>query len=70
MRFPSRAMLIGTGVSLAQPSDDNYRATAAEMLRDGIAHDRLFRVEHRYSDYRFFRVRTATEIDLALARPQ
>ncbi len=70
MRFPSRAMLIGTGVSLVQPSDENYRTIAAEMLRDGIDHDRLFRVEHRYSDYRFFSVRTATEIDLALARPQ
>lgn len=70
MRFPSRAMLFGAGVSLSEPIDESYRTKAAEMLDDGIDHDRLFRVEHRYSDYRFFSVRTATEIQLTLDRQQ
>ena len=68
MRFPSRAMLIGAGVSMTDLSDESYRAKASEMLNDGIDHDRLFRIEHRYSDYRFFSVRTATEIELTLDR--
>ncbi len=70
MRFPSQATLIAAAVWLTPASEESYRAAAARILRDGIDHDRLFRVQHRYSDYRFFSVRTATEIDLALARPQ
>ncbi len=70
MRFPSRATLIGTAVRLEEMNDESYRDAVAEILRHGIARQRLFRVQHQYSDYRFFSVRTATEIDLALARPQ
>lgn len=62
LRFPSRSMMTGTRLPVPEQDEPAYRKLAHELLDRGIAMSRTFRVEQRYSDYRFFSVRTEAEV--------
>jgi len=62
LRFPSRSTLTGTLVRLEGGDYAAYRTASRELLERGIRMDRTFRVEQEYRDYRFFSVRTESDV--------
>ena len=63
MRFPSDVVVTGTQYRIRSPlSGFGFRSSARLEERDGLAVIPVFEVEQSYKNYRFFSVRTSSEI--------
>jgi len=58
LRFPGEATLVGTDILLPAQGDEGYRSVVWRLLDNGVTIGRVFRVQQKYKDYKFFNVKT------------